>query len=92
MKKKYWITDNELSNKDKFRPVFNFRANCNGEQIEFLKNLKERRELSSWVTSAIDMLYDYEQNKNGFLIRIIQQNFEKCKHFLRMIGRANNDN
>lgn len=58
------------------------------ESITFLKNLGQYRERSKWISQACELLYDYEHRRKGFLVRIIQDNFELCKHLLRKIGRS----
>ena len=59
------------------------------ESITFLKNLGEYRERSKWISRACEFLYDYEKNKKGLLIRIIQVNFKTCKDILRKVGKSN---
>jgi len=77
--------DRFLKNTMGFRPNTDMLSR---EGITFLKNLGEHNERSKWISQACEFMYDYEHNKKGLLIRIIQDNFELCKHLLRKIGRA----
>lgn len=55
--------------------------------ITFLQNAGEQNLRSEWISRACQMLYDYEHNKGGFIIRIMQNHYDYCKHILRKLGR-----
>ena len=62
------------------------------ECVTFLQRAGEQGLRSEWLSRAAQMLYDYEHYKKGFLIRIIESNFELCKSILRKVGRARKKN
>jgi hypothetical protein len=56
--------------------------------INYLEFLRIRGERNNYVLKAIRFMDNYENHKKGFLIRMIQENYTACKHFLRMIGAS----
>ena len=76
--------DRDLKKPLGFKPNTDFLS---PESITFLQELGGRGERSKWISRACEFYYDYENYKKGLLIRILENNFELCKHLLRIIGR-----
>ena len=76
-----------LKKQIRFKPNTDFISR---EGITFLKHIGERGERSQWISRACELLYDYENHKKGFLVQMMQDNFEICKYILRKIGRNRN--
>ena len=77
--------DRELKKTIGFKPNLDY---IDPESITFIQHLGETRGRSEWITKACNFYYNHEHYKAGFLITLIQENFELCKHILRKIGRA----
>ena len=58
------------------------------EGITFLKNLGEYGERSRWISHACEFMYNYEKNKKGFFVRLIDLHFADIKQLVRIIGSA----
>lgn len=58
------------------------------EIINYLEWARQNGERQIFLKRAIKFTYEYDHYTKGFLIRIIQEHFVACKHFLRQIGRA----
>ena len=41
-----------------------------------------------FINEAIQFYYDYKYNRRFFIINLIQNHYEFCKHALRKIGRS----
>jgi len=58
------------------------------EGITFLKNLGEYGERSKWISQACDLMFNYEQNRKGFFVRLIDLHFKEIRELVRKIGSA----
>ena len=47
---------------------------------------------SNIASRALEFYYDYNFNKKGFFIRLIEIHFQDIKHLLRKIGRIKEKN
>jgi len=52
----------------------------------WLEKQKLYRQKGNVTSRALEFFYDYLYNRKGFLIRLIDVNFEEIKHLLRKIG------
>jgi len=78
---------NAKKNYFNYKRNIGFRGNFEKEVINWLDYHGRRKNLCAQLTKAINFYYDYQKNTKGFLFRIIESNFELCKHLLRVIGR-----
>jgi len=70
--------------------TFTFRV-C-ADELELLQVLRKERETgtaSQYIRNGVNFYQDYLNYKKGFLTRMIQNDFEQCKHILRQVGAAN---
>jgi len=80
--------------RDEWKKTIGFRPTegvLDPEGVTFLRSAAEQGLRSEWISRACQMLYDYEHYKKGFLIRMMTNHFEFCKHALRKIGRRRNE-
>lgn len=52
----------------------------------WLEDQKASRDKGNVTSKAVEFYYNYLFYKKGFLIRLIQENFELIKHMVRQIG------
>ena len=64
------------------------RANLTPEVSAWLKSLKGKGEKCNVTTNALEFYHDYLHYRKGFLIRILEVNFDRAKHLLRQLGRV----
>lgn len=64
------------------------RVRVSPEIKKWLENHKAHRNLCNITSRAIEFYFDYEIYTKGFFIRLIENNFEVIKLFLRRIGRS----
>lgn len=83
------LIDKELKKAITFRPDVTILS---PECITNLRRLGERRELSKFLNKSIDFYEWYTKNPKGFLVSLVENNFEVIKHILRKVGRARNSN
>jgi hypothetical protein len=57
---------------------------------DWLEKKKVFREKGNVTKQALEFYYDYNFNRKGFLIRLIDLHFQETKHLLRKIGRFRN--
>lgn len=77
--------DRDLKKNIGFKPNYDF---IEPESITYLQHLGEYRQRSEWMSKACQFYYEYEHYKKGWFVRLIENNFEFCKHLLRVVGRA----
>ena len=64
------------------------KAKLDSEVAAWLDNQKAFREKGNVTSKAIEFYYDYLFNRKGFLVRLIDINFEDLKHLIRKVGSA----
>lgn len=70
------------------KPTISFRSDLSPGALGHIKKLATLKEKSRFINNAIEMRYFYETSRKGFLLQMIQYNFNMCKHLLRQIGRS----
>jgi len=65
------------------------RAKLEKDIVNWLKYHKKGRGGCNIVSRAITFYYDYLFNRKGLLLKLIQEDFELCKHLIRIVGQAN---
>ena len=65
------------------------KLRLNPEVAKWIKSHVSHRTGSNVTSKAVEFHYDYLFNKKGFLIRLVQSNYELLKHIVRIVGRIN---
>ena len=58
------------------------------EKINYLYKLSQQGERTEFIKKSVEFYYDYLFYNKGFLVRMIENNFELCKHILRKVGNS----
>lgn len=80
------IRDNTIKKTKKTKKT-TVSANLEPEIYEWLETFKYSKKKCNIVSLAITFYHEYIFYKKGFLLRMIQNNFEMCKYLLRKLGR-----
>jgi len=64
------------------------KARVSGDVAAWMKEKRFYGEKSNVTSKALEFYHDYYFYRKGFIIRLIQENFEETKHLLRKIGRS----
>ena len=72
--------------------TFSFKANnLSLEVIYYLKHLSKRKQLTEFISQAINRNYYMEKNTKKFTFEWIKNHFGLSKHLLRILGSIQND-
>ena len=63
------------------------KARVSEEVADWVDSHKVYGSKSNITSEALDFYYSYLFHKDGFFIRLIQEDFFKIRHLLRKIGR-----
>jgi hypothetical protein len=78
----------EKPNKLREDPIIGFRSRLSPEARIFMNGLKGIGARSEFINQAIETKVYLLKNKKGFLLNLIQENFELAKYLVRRIGRS----
>ena len=91
-KRQPWISQSKLPNKMKDNPTTAFRSRLSPEAADHLRGMNRLGLQSQFINDAIEMKVWHDKHPKGFLLNMIQNNFELCKHLLRQVGRSFSSN
>ena len=91
-RKSAWISQIKLPNKMKDNPVLGFKSRLGPEARDYLHGMNKLGLQSQFINDAIEMKVWHDKHPKGFLLNMIQNNFELCKHLLRQVGRSFSSN
>lgn len=79
--------EREKPNRLKSKPTIGFRSNLSPLVLGYMKKLSTQKEKSDFINQAIEQRFFLLTNKKLFLRRVLEENYNLCRFFLRKIGR-----
>lgn len=72
---------------DEIKSEVVLKARVSGEIRDWLNSQIPFRQKGNVTSKALEFYYDYHKYRKGFLIRLIEMDFDLIRHLLRQIGR-----